>query len=317
MLGAARRRLAALRHRHLYSVSREMRGRLEPLEARVAEFAQPPAPPPPPPAAGLHGTYVGDGRVLVAPLWGGRLVLPADDLSLMPELVVKGTYDVPFTAFVQQHIRPGDVAIDVGANVGLFTLLLGYQVWERGRVLAYEAAPRHVAFLRDNVAMNGLADRVEIVPHAAAADYGTARLQVLPRFSMLATIHADAETLLVGERTGELETVEVQTEPLDAQLGRFERIDLIKVDVEGAEEQVFAGMAGLLAAGTVRRVCFELIESSIGRDWEAFARRLKALEADGWRFHTLTDAGAVEPAALDALLDGGHWSQVAMLRADA
>jgi FkbM family methyltransferase len=308
MLRAARRRLAALRHRHLYAVTREMRGRLDHLETRVAHNPQH--------AAGLHGTYVGEGRMLVATTWGGRLLIPADDLSLMPELVARGTYDVPFTAFVQQHIRPGDVAIDVGANVGLFTLLLAYQVWERGRVIAYEPNPRLVSILRDNVAMNWLADRVEIMPCAAAASRGTARLLAPQRFQMLSTIHAGEDELLSGGRSDTIETFEVQSEPLDAQIGRFERIDLVKVDVEGAEEQVFAGMSALLASGVVRRVCFEMIRPSMGVDWDSFASRLKALQADGWRFATLTDSGFPEPADLDGLLDRGWWSQVAMLRDD-
>ena len=303
MLRAARRRLAALRHRHLRAVTHEVRGRLAHLEAQVAERP-----------AGLHGTYVGDGRMLVATTWGGRLLVPADDLSLMPELVARGTYDVPFTAFVQEHIRPGDVAIDVGANVGLFTLLLAHQVWERGRVIAYEPNPQLVSVLRDNVAMNWLGDRIEVIPSAAAAGAGTVRLQASRRFQMLSTIRAGEDALLSDERTDTVETIEVRAEPLDAQIGRFERIDLVKIDVEGAEEQVFAGMSGLLASGVVRRVCFELIRPSIGADWDRFAGRLKALEADGWRFATLTDAGHPEPAELDGLLDRGWWSQVAMLR---
>ena len=276
-----------------------MRGRLEQLEARP----------------GLHGTYVGDGRMLVAPTWGGRLLIPADDLSMMPELVARGTYDVPLTAFVRRHIRPGDVAIDVGAHVGLFTLLLAYQVWERGRVIAYEANPRLVPLLRDNVAMNWLGDRVEIVPHAAAAASGTARLRAPQRFQMLSTIRAGEDALPSDQRGDAIETFVVQTRPLDAQIGRLERIDLVKVDVEGAEEQVFAGMSGLLASGIVRRVCFEMIRQTMGSDWDPFARRLKALEASGWRFATLADSGSPEPAELDGLLDRGWWSQVAMFRA--
>jgi hypothetical protein len=73
-------------------------------------------------------------------------------------------------------------------------------------------------------------------------------------------------------------------------------------------------MAGLLASGSVRCVCFEMIRPSIGADWDGFASRLKSLEADGWEFATLTDAGSTEPAALDRLLDHGWWSQVCMTR---
>ena len=84
--------------------------------------------------------------------------------------------------------------------------------------------------------------------------------------------------------------------------------------MEGAEAQVFAGMANLLESGVVRRVCFELIRPLLGDDWDGFARRLKALEAGGWRFATIPDSGIPEPAELDALLERGWLSQVAMLR---
>jgi FkbM family methyltransferase len=309
MMHGARRRLAALRHRHLYAMTREVRGRLDHLEVKVAQTAAERLP------SGLHGTYVGGDRILVATTWGGRLLVPADDLSLMPELVARGTYDVPFTAFVQRHLRPGDVAVDVGAHVGLFTLLMAYQVWDHGRVIAYEPNPRLLALLRDNVAMNWLDDRVEIVPRAVAATDRRVELRAPRRFQMLGTIRSpDDDKLLSGHRTDTVDTIEVRTEPLDARMARIERIDLIKVDVEGAEEQVFAGMSELLRAGIVRRVCFELIRSSLGTDWERFARRLKGLETDGWRFATLTDAGVAESAELDALLDRGWWSQVLMLR---
>ena len=117
----------------------DLRARVADLDDQLAAERARPLP-----AQGLHGSYVGGGRVLVAPTWGGRLLLPSDDISLMPELIASGTYDAPFTAFVQRHIRPGDTIIDVGAHVGLFTLLLAYQVWEYGRVIAYEANPRIV-----------------------------------------------------------------------------------------------------------------------------------------------------------------------------
>ena len=54
---------------------------------------------------------------------GGRLLVSADDLSLMPELVAEGGYDAPFTAFLARTLGPDSVFVDVGANVGLFTII--------------------------------------------------------------------------------------------------------------------------------------------------------------------------------------------------
>jgi FkbM family methyltransferase len=278
------------------------------LRAHVAESPSPTVP------AGLHGTYVGNGSVLIAPTWGGRLLMPSDDISLMPELVAEGTYDVPFTAFVQRHVRPGDTVFDVGANVGLFTILLAYQVWEFGRVVAYEAHPRMVRFLRDNVAMNWLNDRVEIVPKAAGARVEQVAFLAPSRFTMTGSIRPVEHLLATVDRREEVERIQVDSEPLDVQVGRFERIDLVKIDVEGAEEQVLAGMEGLLASGVVRRVSFEVSRDHIGDDWTRFTDRLTALKDAGWRFSMLTDAGEPTPIELDAVFDRGRFSQVLMER---
>jgi FkbM family methyltransferase len=286
-----------------------LREQIVSLRARVDQ------PPPHVPREGLHGAYVGGERMLIAPSWGGRLLMPSDDISLMPELVVHGTYDVPFTAFVRRHIKPGDTVFDVGANVGLFTLLLAYQVWEFGRVVAYEAHPRMIGFLRDNVAMNWLTDRVEIVPKAAAASSGHVEFLAPRRLAMTGSIRPVEHLLTTADRIDTIDRVEVETEPLDAQLGRFERIDLVKIDVEGAEERVLAGMEGLLASDVVRRVSFEVSREHLGDDWDRFTARLRALAQDGWGFSTISDAGAPTPIELDAVFERGRFSQILMTRA--
>lgn len=259
----------------------------------------------------LHGAYVGHDRVLVAPISGGTLLLPADDRSLLPELVAHGVYDAPFTAYAQRTLRPGDTVLDVGANVGLFTLLFGFCVWEHGRVLAYEANPRMAAVLRENVAMNWLGDRIEVVEKAAAAAAGTLPFLAPQKFPGGGSLRP-IEAQLGAHDT--VERIEVAAEPLDALAGRFERVDLVKIDVEGAEEQVFAGMTGLLESGVVQRVSFELSRDSMGEEWEPFTERLRDLAARDWSFSLIAASGEPEPATLEAILERGRFPQVLMAR---
>jgi FkbM family methyltransferase len=285
------------------------------LRARVKEAIEASAPRPVQ-AQGLHGTFVGGDRVLIAPVWGGRMHALSGDLSLTPELVAFGTYDVPFTTFVQRQIEPGDTVFDVGANIGLFTLLIGYQVWERGTVVAYEANPKILPVLRDNVAMNWFSDRVEIVPKAAAARPGKLPFLVPRRFDICGSVKPIEHLLSNEDRPDDFERVEVEAEPLDVHVGRFDRIDLIKIDVEGAENGVFAGMEKLLASGTVRRVSFEIAREQLGEELGEFGERLRRYRSDGWSFATISMEGEPQPADLDELLQRPQVSQVLMRPAD-
>ena len=265
-------------------------------------------------ATGLHGTYVGGNRMLISTTWGGRLLVPADDISLMPELVANGTYDAPFTAFVQRNIKPGDTVIDVGAHVGLFTLLLAYSVWDTGRVIAYEPCPRMLELLRDNVGMGWLGDRVEIVAKAAAATSGSLSFLAPTRYTMTGSLRPVEHLLTTQDRVDTVDRIEVEAEPIDVHVGRFEQIDLIKIDVEGAENQVFTGMEQLLASGVVRRVSFELAREHMGDEWKPFTERLRGLEADGWTFSTISDTGEPQPIALRTVFERGRFSHVLMQR---
>ena len=134
-------------------------------------------------------------------------------------------------------VRPGMTVLDCGAHLGLQTLLAARAVGAEGTVIAVEAAPPTAAALRRNVAANGFEDRVEVVESAAVAEPGPVRLHLHPWLDRTGV--ADAAS--AAERT-----VEVDGVRLDDVLGE-RRVDVVKVDVEGAEVGAIAGLARGLA----------------------------------------------------------------------
>ena len=143
---------------------------------------------------------------------------------------------------LHQLLRPGDVFIDVGANVGLFTLKGARLVGSRGRVLALEPSATAYAELKDNLALNLFATVTPIMAAASNED-GTAQLNHVDlggdpqAFSLVNAANANG-----GER---VKTIRLDTLATERNLSR---IDLIKIDVEGAEPLVIEGALGLLAA---------------------------------------------------------------------
>ena len=134
------------------------------------------------------------------------------------------------------HLREGMTVMDVGANWGLYSLLISRAVGPSGKVYAFEPVPEIFARLKEHIALNN-ATNVIPVPIALLDEKGTAKMSVEGGRSSLFRHVSD-------------EFVDVQVERLDdfVEQERIERVDAIKIDVEGAELKVIRG-----ADKTIRR----------------------------------------------------------------
>lgn len=158
------------------------------------------------------------------------------------------------TAAVFAGLPRGGTFVDVGANWGYFTLVAAHAVGPAGRVLALEPDPRMAAELRANVARNGIR-HVTVVEAAASAQAGEAVLAGYAEGDRNRGVSS-----LVARPGGDAASFVVRTAALDDLLDAhaIPSADLVKVDVEGAEEMVLRGMARGLASGRYRRVLLEL-----------------------------------------------------------
>ncbi|MBK7046155.1 MAG: FkbM family methyltransferase [bacterium] len=153
-----------------------------------------------------------------------------------------GTYEPPVQQALADCLKPGDVVLDVGANVGFIAVIAAKLVGPAGRVVAFEPVPENARLVRRNARLNGLS-RLEVVETAVGDRCGSAQL-VLARLSGGSAL---AGTDLPPDACGE---IEVPLTTLDAWHARepATRPALVKIDVEGAELAVLRGAVGLLAA---------------------------------------------------------------------
>ncbi|MCC6004377.1 MAG: FkbM family methyltransferase [Thermofilum sp.] len=135
--------------------------------------------------------------------------------------------------FIKSHLANGHVFVDVGANVGFYSLIASKLVGSTGRVYAIEAVPSTIAVLRANVKLN---DCRNVVVHEVAAWSTRGKLKLSVPLSLYG--------LASVARNGLNFTVEAFT--LDDLLHNENRIDLIKIDVEGAELEVLKGAQKVL-----------------------------------------------------------------------
>ncbi len=152
-----------------------------------------------------------------------------------------GAAERPLQGALQRELRPGATFFDIGANIGFVTLIAARLVGPGGRVVAFEPVPANVAAIRENLALNGI-DWVEVHETAVAREPGKASLIVsaVSAFSRLASVNVP---------TGARDTIEVDVTSIDEFVARpgAPLPDVVKIDVEGAELEVIAGMRETIA----------------------------------------------------------------------
>ena len=206
-----------------------------------------------------------------------------------------GNYEVAETRFCERVVRPGTTAFDVGAHIGLYSLLLARLVGTEGRVHAFEPEPRNHERLIANLALNG-ADNV--VARRAAAYSRTSRVELNVFGAGLGAWHSLGRPRLPdpfapGRTVEPVGAIEVEAVALDdycAEAG-VRRIDFLKVDVEGAERDVLEGARGLLAEGGVGVILFEASLPQTEALGHGPAEVFELLAEHGFRSFALDDAG--------------------------
>lgn len=196
-----------------------------------------------------EGTF--DAR-LPASAGGHRFACDLRDM-IAREVFFTGAYGPQETAVLRAVLRPGAAFVDVGANWGYFTLLGAHLVGAGGRVAALEPDPRLFATLAANVAANGLA-QVAALPVAAAEREETLTLAGHAEDGWNRGVSS------VVAQGGGGPRFEVRGRPVDAVLDELgiDRVELLKMDIEGAEDAALRGMREGLARGRYRRVLVEL-----------------------------------------------------------
>jgi FkbM family methyltransferase len=169
--------------------------------------------------------------------------------------------------FILNNLKPGDTFIDVGANIGYYTILASKLIGVNGRVLAIEPVPQTANILKINLLLNE-ANNVTLIEKAAWNTVGKLRVKLPKGWFGLASLFRD-------DGWG----IEVDAIPLDEVLSReqLSKIKLIKIDVEGAEYEVLQGSTRILQ--NTKMVILEL-----SRKTESCLRLLQTL---GFKVHKL------------------------------
>lgn len=173
------------------------------------------------------------GKHVLKTIHGVQMIIdPALDQGVELSLFETGTYEKGTIQFLKKYLKPGHRFLDIGANIGLMSVIASKCVGEKGVVYAVEANPGTVPILQANFELNQCKN-VELLPIALSDVQGTALL-----FENWEVNRGGASLI---SQSDDQEGVEVKMERLDDLFQEDTTIDLVKIDVEGFEPQVIRG----------------------------------------------------------------------------
>ncbi len=243
--------------------------------------------------------------VLLQNRYGCTFVVPSLCEPIGFHLLVDGVYEAEAVQFVLSQLRAGSVFVDVGANIGVFTLTAATKIGATGRVLAIEPSPRIFPYLQRNVRLNALTN---VRLRQCAASHRTAH--TVPFWE------APVEHFGMGALAAQFHDhpITVSAQTLDAMLSEesIERVRLLKVDVEGFEAAVFQGAEQLLTGNDAPLILFEFCDWAEARvPGSAVGSAQRLLLGWGYRIWRLADFVSNRPP-LDNLLTAGFETLVAV-----
>lgn len=199
-------------------------------------------------------------------------VNPGDTAGVAPPLLQYGEYEPFITKVFSRIVKPGMTVVDAGANIGYYTTLAAKLAGPRGKVIAFEPEPRNFTLLQRNIAANGFRNCIAV--NEALADKAGSL-----------TLHLDATNWgahsLAQQNVRGTRSVTVRATTLDAFFARkrVARVDVIKMDTQGAEGRIVQGMRRTLARNKHLRIIMEFWPfalRSLGTDPEQLLEWLRS-----------------------------------------
>ncbi len=193
-------------------------------------------------------------------------------------LSIHGLHEPLETAAIKECLKENSVVVDIGANIGYYTLLMARAVGPRGHVFAFEPEPANFSLLRKNLQLNGYANVT--AEQAALSDQpGVLRLYLCGHNK------GDHRMYDSGDRRM---SVEIKALRLDDYLkDRAPAVDFLKIDVQGAEALAFEGMKRTIGTGRSMVIATEFWPAGIRKSGKDPCEYIRALQELGFVFYSM------------------------------
>jgi FkbM family methyltransferase len=198
----------------------------------------------------LYNRFIRPKGIFLLNIQGNKIYVDGTDATEGFGFLVSGVYEKYETELFKKMVEDGMVVVDIGANIGYYTLIAAKLVGNKGIVYAFEPEPSNYKRLCENIAINGYTN---IVPVEKAVSKANGKTKLYVNAAMTHVSSFAKDNVLIHRK--DFDCLEVETTTLDDFFERTvgnDRIDFMKIDVEGAEGLVVDGAERVLRNNSLK-----------------------------------------------------------------
>jgi FkbM family methyltransferase len=262
-----------------------------------------------------QSVYLGDHIACTYLQNGWRIFVDTRSFDVGIHLLMGGAWETMHSKVFERMLFRGAGVIDVGANMGFYSVLAGPHIGPEGLLVSIEANPRLARLVHYSLAINGLLRGGEVHNVAAASAPGVVDLVADPYMMGGGSVRPHS-TKITHQEASSTQTYRVPAVPIDHLLGdRRKRINVIKMDIEGAEPAAFEGMKLLLKEARPLRILLEY-NGHAKHIADAFKVLQPYLEEQGFHPLAVVNEAQLSRMTWDELIASGQRQDVVIARHD-
>jgi FkbM family methyltransferase len=220
------------------------------------------------------------------------LLVPTVETGLLSYFLRHGLEGIEpgVRAVLKKRLRAGATVVDVGASLGVHALTMAHAVGPGGRVVCIEPMPHIASALKRTLRLNGFSERSEVICAAATDSAGEATFHCSPHSPMSSLFPISEESA----------NIKVPTLALNDRFAEGQRVDLVKIDVEGAEPLVYRGMSRILRENPEIVLILEWSASHFTRSGQSPEAFWDLIQDDNFQPFLIEDKTPGDLAAIEA-----------------
>jgi FkbM family methyltransferase len=178
--------------------------------------------------------------LIIKKIHNNKMLLDVNDMGISKELALTGWHEKNSSKFIKKELKPGMHIVEIGANIGYYTLIEAGIIGENGHIYAFEPNPKNMSDFKINIALNNYNDLIEFFPFAIGSENTEADFYMAD-FGNLSTF-AKRDDNLCDYKVKKIKVVKLDD------LLKDKKIDYFRMDVEGYETEVIKGMHNILSS---------------------------------------------------------------------